>query len=68
MKNWFGLESHATDCFIHWSEKKHVAKAIKLRDAYDIISKSFPANLLILLAAAYDAGYSAGKDANNPDI
>ena len=37
MENWFGLECHPTDSFVHWSEsiKNRMHNAIKLRSAYD---------------------------------
>lgn len=59
MKNWFGLEGHPTDSYIHWKtrDKERFKEAEKLRAAYDkIIAAGLKEELDILTMAAYDSG------------
>jgi hypothetical protein len=57
MKNLFGMKSHPTDGYIHWSEQKKDVVAIKLRTAYDAIHKAgLIEELDILMQASYDKG------------
>jgi hypothetical protein len=69
--NWFGIESHPTDCRIHWSisGKQRLKEAATLRAAYDkIIAAGLKDELDILTSAAYESGRQDECDNNNPDI
>lgn len=69
--NWFGIESHPTDQFIHWKTRgKELEKeTAKLRDAYDkIIALGLQNELDILTKAAYDMGGNDEYESNNPDM
>ena len=69
--NWFGLESHPTDTYIHWTEpqKERLKKAERLRKAYDaIIAAGLEDELTDLLAEARTAGQDDEREANaGPD-
>lgn len=57
MENWFGLEIHPTDEYIHWKDRNKTKTALKLRAAYDkIIAAGLKEELDILTLAAYDTG------------
>ncbi len=67
MKNWFGMEPHITDTYIHWTvkDKDREPMAIKLRNAYDAIkSAGMTEELDILLEAAYESGVDDENDSN----
>ena len=67
MKNWFGIEPHITDSYIHWTvkDKDRVPMATKLRNAYDaIVSAGMKEELDILLEAAYESGSDDEHDSN----
>jgi len=67
MKNLFGIESHPTDTFIHWSlnEKDSLALAKELRGAYDkIVAAGLKEDLDILTEAAYNNGTDDEADNN----
>ena len=67
MKNWFGMEPHITDTYIHWTvkEKDMEPMAMKLRAAYDtIIAAGMKEELDILLRAAYESGGDDEHDSN----
>ena len=67
MKNWFGLDPHRTDGYIHWStpDKDRVPAAFALRDAYDEIQKAgLKSELEFLLKASYNSGSLDEADAN----
>jgi len=55
--NWFGLDRHQTDEYIDWRDFDRVAKAAKLRAAYDkIIASGLEAELKVISEAAYYQG------------
>ena len=63
--NWFGLETHETDTYIHWSErgKSRLKKAEQLREVYDKIKDAgLKKELDVLLSAAYSAGQDDERD------
>ena len=65
--NWFGIESHPTDDYIHWSEKpkERLKKAERLRKAYDaIIVAGLEDELKDLLNEARDAGRDDEREMN----
>ncbi len=67
MKNWFGLDPHRTDGYIHWStpDKDRVPAAFALRDAYDAIAKTgLKVELELLLLASYNQGSQNEIDIN----
>ena len=67
MKNWFGMEPHITDTYIHWTvkDKDIVPMATKLREAYDAFeSAGMKKELDILLEAAYESGVDDENDSN----
>ncbi len=69
MKNWFGIKSHTTDEFIHWTDKKPIDKAIVMREAYNrIVEAGFKNDLSYLLEIAIESGYDNCLDNNNPDL
>ena len=69
IKNWFGMESHATDYLIHWTCKNPEVTAKELRLAYDsIVDAGLEDDLQLLLDAAYDSGRDDENDSNNPDL
>ena len=63
-KNSFGITPHITDQYIHWrdSETEKLAKATKLRAAYDKLASVDEKALEILLDAAYEMGHNDGYD------
>jgi len=67
MKNWFGLEPHPTDEYIHWTQKNPKEVATKLRVAYDaIVYVGLRNELEQLLASAYATGRDSELDYNDP--
>ncbi len=69
MKNWFGIEPHITDTYIHWTEKDPVDVSIKLRKTYDeIVTKGLEKELDFLLSMAYDSGHDDSEDTHNEDL
>lgn len=55
MINWFGLESHKTDSFIHWTEKNPIKVSKELREVYDkIVEKGLEKELTFLLRSVYE--------------
>lgn len=69
--NWFGVEAHPTDEYIHWSlpHKEKVKKADRLRKAYDKIKEvGLEDELKELLDEAWSEGRNSGFEDNNPDI
>lgn len=69
MTNWFGLEPHETDSYIHWACRNPVDEANTLRNAYNqIVILGCKKELSLLLRASYDAGSSDEADNNNPDL
>ena len=67
MKNWFGLNTHRTDSYVHWTtpDKDRVADANALRAAYDKIQKAgLKSELEFLLKASYNSGSLDEADAN----
>lgn len=57
MKNWFNLEDHPTDEYIHWSEKNVKDVAINLRMYYNNIANAgFKGELDFLMKQAYYTG------------
>ncbi len=70
MENWLGIESHPTDEYIHWAERKPQDKMKELRTAYDKIKDAgLLKELEILTDASYDnARNEAADDAAGEDI
>jgi len=69
--NWFGIESHPTDTYIHWKtrDKERLKEAEKLRAAYDkIIALGLQKELAILTEAAYNMGTLDEHESNSQDI
>lgn len=69
MKNWFGIEGHPTDSYIHWKtkDKERLVKAKKFRAAYDkIIAAGLKEELDILTEGAYEQG-KIDEWESNPD-
>ncbi len=68
MKNWFGLDIHPTDSYIHWTvytDKDRLALAEKLRAAYDkIVAAGLKEDLDFLTEAAYNSGVDDEADDN----
>jgi len=60
-----GLPYHATDTYIHWTERDPVTKMKELREAYDALTKgdkSLIEHLETLLQAAYNSGGDDERD------
>ena len=57
-KNWFGIEGHPTDEYIHWSlsVKQCIKESVKLRKDWDSIPEEHLSALKGLLSAAYTHG------------
>ncbi len=69
MKNWFGIEPHVTDTYIHWTEKDPIKVSVKLRENYDKIkSAGLEKELDFLLSVSYDSGCSETEDSYNEDL
>jgi hypothetical protein len=68
--NAYGFPYHATDTYIHWTERTPGEKMKQLRTIYDKIITSGVSvkELEVLLGAAYDSGRSDENDCNNEDI
>ena len=64
MKNWFGMECHPTDQYIHWrlSDDKRLKQVKKLREAYDSVPPLYRKALDDLLTAAYNKGCEDERD------
>lgn len=64
-KNWFGLDLHPTDEYVHWTEADPVTTAKKLRSHWDFLVKGGERSetaLKFLLDAAYYDGLFDGRD------
>lgn len=71
MKNWFGLESHPTDRFIHWSTKDEdiIKISEKLRIAYDkIVNGGLEKELKIIIDYAWQQGMNDCEDSHSEDL
>lgn len=67
MKNWFGLDCHPTDTYLHWTmkDKEREKTALTLRAAYDkIVAAGLKEELDILTHAAYNSGSDDERDSN----
>lgn len=68
MENWFGMDPHPTDTFVHWtSYKKGAVKlATKLRETHaKIVSAGLEAELKTLTEAAYEAAINDARDSES---
>jgi hypothetical protein len=69
MRNWFNIESHPTDEYIHWAEANPIKLASRLRPCYDLIQTAgLGGELKNLLDAAYEAGSNDEHDSNSEDL
>jgi len=63
VSNAYGVVSHPTDEYIHWSKKDPVAEMTKLRAAYDKIEAAgLLKELNVLTSAAWEAGNNDGYE------
>lgn len=60
-ENWFGMDCHPTDSYIHWSNQDPKGTAKSLREAYNRFNPEQLDALKLLLSAAYRTG---GDDEN----
>lgn len=70
MLNWFEMQPHITDKYIHWSDKNPRETAKALRETYDafVTGSGSKQALDILLEIAFNAGKIDEQEANSNDL